>query len=72
MSGNDILRLLNIAEGHEECLVGVALFFAMLVGLSRLPKKKFSFAMRVLMGSGAGTLFGLAAFTRRQRSRSLP
>ena len=62
MSGNDMLRLLNIAEGHGECLIGVALFFAMLVGLSRLPKKKFSFAVRVLIGSGAGTLFGLAAW----------
>lgn len=69
MSGNDMLSLLNIAEGHGECLIGVALFFAMLVGLSRLPKKKFSFAVRVLIGSGAGTLFGLAAWGYSQADR---
>lgn len=69
MSGNDILRLLNISEGHGECLIGVVLFFVMLVGLSRLPKKKFSFAARVLMGTGAGTLFGLAAWAYSQTDR---
>lgn len=69
MDGNDILKLLNIAGGHGECLIGVALFFAMLVGISRLPKKKFSFAMRVLIGSGAGTLFGLAAWGYSQTDR---
>ena len=69
MSGNDILKLLNISEGHGECLIGVALFFAMLVGLSRLPKKKFSFAARVLMGTGAGTVFGLAAWAYSQADR---
>ena len=69
MNGNDILRLLNIKEGHGECLIGVVLFFAMLAGLSRLPKKKFSFAVRVMMGSGAGTLFGLAAWGYSQTDR---
>jgi hypothetical protein len=39
--------------------VGVILFFALLFGLSKLPKKKFSFAVRVLMGTGAGTVAGL-------------
>lgn len=69
MNGNDILRLLNMEEGHGECLIGVVLFFAMLAGLSRLPKKKFSFAVRVMMGSGAGTLFGLAAWGYSQTDR---
>lgn len=69
MDGNDILRLLNMAGGHGECLIGVVLFFAMLAGLSRLPKKKFSFAVRVMMGSGAGTLFGLAAWAYSQTDR---
>lgn len=40
-------------------IAGVVLFFAMLFGLNRLPKKKYSFAVRVLMGTGAGTVFGL-------------
>lgn len=61
-SGNDILRFFGISEGQELRLLGVAAFFIMLAMLSRLPKKKFSFAARVLMGTGAGTLFGLAVW----------
>lgn len=62
ISGNDILRFLDISDNHGERLIGVVLFFVMLAGLSRLPKKKFSFAARVLMGTGAGTVFGLAVW----------
>lgn len=66
VSGNDILRFLDISEGHGERLIGVVLFFAMLYGLSKLPKKKFSFATRVLIGTGAGSVFGLAAWMAGQ------
>lgn len=55
-----ILEFLGVS--HVGSLIGVIVFFAMLFGLSRLPKKKYSFAVRVLMGTGAGTLFGLAAW----------
>ena len=70
VSGNDILRFLDISEGHGERLIGVALFFAMLYGLSKLPKKKFSFAARVLIGTGAGSVFGLAAWVAGQADTS--
>ena len=66
VSGNDILRLLDISEGHGERLIGVVLFFAMLYGLSKLPKKKFSFAARVLIGTGAGSVFGMAVWMAGQ------
>lgn len=62
VSSNDILNLLDIYDGHWERLIWVGAFFAMLFGLSRLPKKKFSFASRVLIGSGAGTVFGMAVW----------
>ncbi len=62
ISGNDILRFLDISENHGLRLVGVILFFAMLYGLSRLPKKEFSFAARVLIGTAAGTVFGLGVW----------
>lgn len=55
-----ILEFLGVS--HVGSLIGVIVFFAMLFGLSRLPKKKYSFAVRVLMGTGAGTLFGLAVW----------
>ena len=42
-----------------ESLAGVIVFFALLFGISRLPKKKFSFASRVLIGTGTGTVYGL-------------
>lgn len=44
---------------HPESLIGVIVFFIMLYGISRLPKKKYSFAARVLMGTGVGTVYGL-------------
>lgn len=37
-------------------------FFALLYGISRLPKKKFEFAVRVLIGGAAGAAYGLAAW----------
>ena len=44
---------------RAESLAGVIVFFALLFGISRLPKKKFSFASRVLIGTGTGTVYGL-------------
>ena len=44
---------------HPESLIGVIVFFIMLYGISRLPKKKYSFAARVMMGTGVGTVYGL-------------
>lgn len=42
---------------------GIVLLFLVLVfAMNRLPKKKFSFAKRVLIGSGCGSLFGLAVY----------
>lgn len=55
-----VLEFLGVS--HVGSLVGVVIFFAALFGLSRLPKKKYSFAVRVLMGTGAGTLLGLVAW----------
>ena len=40
----------------------VILFLVMLYGMNHLPKKKLSFASRVLVGSGCGTVFGLAVY----------
>lgn len=51
-----------LGVSHWGSLAGVIVFFVMLFGISRLPKKKYSFAARVLMGSGAGTVYGLAAW----------
>ncbi len=62
ISGNDILKFLDISENHGGRLIGVILFFVMLYGLSRLPKKQFSFAARVLIGTVAGTVFGLGVW----------
>ena len=62
VNSNEILNALDIYQGHWERLIWIGAFFAMLFGLSRLPKKKFSFATRVLMGSGAGTVFGMAVW----------
>lgn len=53
----NVLEFLSLSRW--ESLVGVVVFFALLYVLGHLPKKKFSFAARVLMGSGAGTLLGL-------------
>lgn len=53
----DILGFLGLSQAVS--LAGVVLFFAMLFGLSRLPKKKFTFASRVLIGTAAGTVYGL-------------
>ena len=40
----------------------VILFLVMVYAMNHLPKKKFSFAARVLMGAGCGTVFGLAVY----------
>ena len=53
----NVLEFLSLSRGAS--LAGVILFFVLLYLLGHLPKKKFSFAARVLMGSGAGTLLGL-------------
>lgn len=53
----NVLEFLSLSNWAS--LVGVILFFVLLYVLGHLPKKKFSFAARVLMGSGAGTLLGL-------------
>ena len=53
----DILKLLCVSQAGS--LAGLAVFVVILVAVSRLPKKKFSFAVRVLMGTGAGTVYGL-------------
>lgn len=43
--------------------IGIVLLFLFLVfQMNRLPKKKFSFARRVLIGSGCGSVFGLAVY----------
>lgn len=55
-----VLNFLGLTQAVS--LAGVVLFFAMLYGISHLPKKKFTFASRVLIGSGAGTVFGLAVW----------
>lgn len=49
----------------------VILFLIMLWYMNRLPKKKFSFASRVLIGSGCGTLFGLAVYGAGRMGMSL-
>lgn len=43
-------------------LGAAVLFFVLLYGISRLPKKKFEFAIRVLTGGAAGAAYGLAAW----------
>lgn len=43
-------------------LGAAAVFFALLYGISRLPKKKFEFAVRVLIGGTAGAAYGLGAW----------
>lgn len=53
----DVLQFLSLS--HWASLVGVVLFFVLLYILGHLPKKKLSFATRVLIGSGAGTALGL-------------
>lgn len=40
----------------------VVLFLIMVCAMNHLPKKKFSFASRVLIGTGCGTVFGLAVY----------
>lgn len=40
----------------------VLLFLALVYAMNRLPKKKFSFAKRVLIGSGCGSVFGLCVY----------
>lgn len=55
----DILTFLGVPQGGVLGLVGVVLFFVLLYGLGHLPKKKYSFAVRVLMGTAAGTAVGL-------------
>lgn len=40
----------------------VILFLVMVYAMNHLPKKKFSFAARVLMGAGCGTVFGLVVY----------
>lgn len=71
-SVNEILKAIDIYDGHWERLIWVGAFFAMLFGLSRLPKKKLSFAARVLIGSGAGTLYGMAVWIVSQMEFQLP
>lgn len=42
---------------------GIVLLYLVLVyAMNRLPKKKFSFAKRVLIGSGSGSVFGLCVY----------
>lgn len=54
-------------------LGAAVLFFVLLYGISRLPKKKFEFAVRVLIGGAAGAAYGLAAwFFSGGGERSLP
>ena len=53
----NVLQFLSVS--HWASLVGVVVFFVLLYILGHLPKKKFSFATRVLIGSGAGTALGL-------------
>ena len=53
----NVLQFLSVS--HWASLVGVVVFFVLLYILGHLPKKKFSFATRVLIGSGAGTARGL-------------
>lgn len=40
----------------------ILLFLALVYAMNRLPKKKFSFAKRVLIGSGCGSAFGLGVY----------
>lgn len=54
-----------LGVSHVGSLVFAVLFFAMLSGISRLPKKKFSFASRVLIGTGSGIVFGLIVWVLR-------
>ena len=53
----NVLQFLSVS--HWASLVGVVVFFVLLYILGHLPKKKFSFATRVLIGSGTGTALGL-------------
>lgn len=53
----NVLEFLSLSRWAS--LAGVVVFFVLLYLLGHLPKKKFSFAARVLLGSGAGTLLGL-------------
>ena len=43
-------------------LGAAVLFFVLLYGISCLPKKKFEFAVRVIIGGAAGAAYGLAAW----------
>ncbi len=40
----------------------ILVFFALVYGMNRLPKKRFGFAKRVLIGSGCGSVFGLFVY----------
>lgn len=53
------MEFLGISQGGAASLGILAVFGVLLYGLAHLPKKKYSFATRVLAGSGAGTGFGL-------------
>ena len=53
----NIIEFLGLTR--VESLAGVIVFFGLLFGISRLPKKKFTFAARVLIGTGIGTVYGL-------------
>ena len=43
-------------------LILIILFLLLLWAMNHLPKKRFSFAQRVLIGTGAGTVLGLLIF----------
>lgn len=49
----------------------VIVFMVMLYFMNHLPKKRFSFASRVLIGSGCGTLFGLAVYGAEKMGMAL-
>lgn len=53
------MEFLGISRGGVASLAVLAVFGALLYWVAHLPKKKYSFAVRVLTGTGAGTGFGL-------------
>jgi len=64
----NIIEFLGLTR--VESLAGVIVFFGLLFGISRLPKKKFTFAARVLIGTGIGTVYGLIVWGLSGRTGS--
>lgn len=56
-----VLQELFAADGIFSAGI-ILLFLAMIAAVNRLPKKKLSFAARVLIGAACGTVFGLAVY----------